>query len=65
VFAKLMALLRKVPPKDPQLEATRLRINRAAARLSTKTGESYDDIISAYRNGDAALRNSTTTHQEP
>ena len=59
VFDRIMALLRRRPERDPELDRTRARINAAAVRLSRKLNVSTSEIIDSYRTGDEVLRTGT------
>jgi HD-GYP domain-containing protein (c-di-GMP phosphodiesterase class II) len=55
VLHRLMALFRKAPARDPELDRTRARIDAAAIKLGRKIGLSSEDIIRDYLTADAAL----------
>jgi phosphoribosyl-ATP pyrophosphohydrolase len=55
VLDRLVALFRKRPERDPELDRTRARINAAADKLGKKIGVSATEIIESYMAADAAL----------
>jgi hypothetical protein len=57
VFDRIVALFRKRPERDPELDRTRARINAAADRLGKKIGVSATEIIENYMASDVALHN--------